>query len=47
MDDTPAAGELNLDELDAVNGAGILGDIVHAVQTVIHFLSGGGPVTKK
>jgi hypothetical protein len=47
MTDKPASGELTLDELDTVNGGSILGDIVHAVQTVIHLLTGSGPITSK
>jgi hypothetical protein len=47
MTDKPASSELTLDELDTINGRGILEDLDHAVQTLIHLVTGNGPITSK
>jgi|HubBroStandDraft_5_1064220.scaffolds.fasta_scaffold1145405_1 hypothetical protein len=44
MADKPTPRELNLDELDRVAGGS--NDLVDLLKTVIHLLTGGGPVMK-
>ena len=38
--DEPHAGELTIDELDAINGSGFLSDLYHHVVAVYRFHTG-------
>ena len=36
----PSAGELSIDELDAVNGGSRLGDVIDRLVAIYHFVTG-------